>query len=395
MHSLVILGRQPMLGLAELESLYGAKHITPFGGVYALLDIPATDIDFDRLGSVIKLATILHELKTTDWPTIETYLLKMVQEHLDYIPTEGKFNVGLSNYGLKANPKIMTRTALEIKKVIKNSGRSVRIVPNKSATLSTAQVLHNHLAGGERGWELVLMRKGNSTLVCMTMAEQDIEAYTTRDQARPKRDAFVGMLPPKLAQTIINLALGTTPVKDARVLDPFCGTGVVLQEALLMGADALGSDLEPRMVDYSTENIFWLRDKFARATGYVRIELGDACTHTWQQPITTVAAETYLGRPFASIPKPEVLQDVMGPVNVIHKKFLQNLHKQLKPGTRICIAVPAWNMGNNRFKHLPILDQLTDLGYNRMVLERVPTKELLYFRPDQVVARELVILIRK
>jgi len=52
-------------------------------------------------------------------------------------------------------------------------------------------------------------------------------------------------------------------------------------------------------------------------------------------------------------------------------------------------------MGKNRFKHLPVLDQLTDLGYNRMVLERVPAKDLLYFRPDQVVARELVILIRK
>ena len=395
MQSLVILGRQPLLGIAELESLYGAKAITPFGDKFALLDIPAENIAFNRLGSVIKLVSVIKELHSTEWPTVERYLTAMTKEHLDYIPEQGKFNVGISSYGVRVSPKELTGTALSIKKIIKASGRSIRIVPNKSATLSTPQVLHNHLAGAVRGWELVCVRSGSKTLVGLTMAEQDIEAYTARDQARPKRDAFVGMLPPKLAQTIINLALGNKPVKDAHVLDPFCGTGVLLQEAQLMGANVQGTDNEPRMVEYSAENIKWLRDRWQEATGHVRIELGDARDHQWQQPIDTVAAETYLGQPMSNIPSPDKLRTILEPVNLLHKKFLLNLHGQLKPGTRICIAVPAWNLGQNRFKHLPILDQLTDLGYNRMVLERVPTKELLYFRPDQIVARELVILIRK
>ena len=395
MQSLVILGRQPLLGIAELESLYGAKAITPFGDRFALLDVPADKIEFSRLGSVIKLVSVVKELQSTDWPLVERYLLAMTKEHLDYIPTEGKFNVGISSYGVKATPKHLTASALSIKKIIKASGRSIRIVPNKSVTLSTPQVLHNHLAGATRGWELVCVRYGNKTLVGLTMAEQDIDAYSARDQVRPKRDAFVGMLPPKLAQTIINLALGTKPVKDAVVLDPFCGTGVLLQEALLMGANAQGTDNEPRMIEYSAENITWLRDRWREATGSVQIELGDARDHTWRLPVDTVAAETYLGHPMSNIPSPEKLRDILEPVNLLHKKFLQNLHGQLKSGTRLCIAVPAWNLGQNRFKHLPVLDQLTDLGYNRMVLERVPTKELLYFRPDQIVARELVILIRK
>lgn len=59
---------------------------------------------------------------------------------------------------------------------------------------------------------------------------QDIESYTARDQARPMRDARVGMLPPKLAQIIINLALSNNDITE--VLDPFCGTGVVLQEGI-------------------------------------------------------------------------------------------------------------------------------------------------------------------
>jgi tRNA G10 N-methylase Trm11 len=401
--SLVILGRQPALGLAELESLYGAKSITPFGDKYALLDINAKDIQFNRLGSVIKIASVLTELPTTEWSSVETYLLKMVPEHIDYIPEEGKFNLGLSAYGMRTNPKIMTRTALTLKKIIKSHGRSVRIVPNKGDTMSTPQILHNHLLG-ERGWELLAVRYGNKTLVCLTMGEQDIDAYTARDQARPKRDAFVGMLPPKLAQTIINLALGpvgnTPPLPITQsppptILDPFCGTGVILQEALLMGYDVQGTDNEPRMVEYSTENIQWLHGRWREATGLSNIGVGDARNHKWQQPISTVATETYLGHPMSTIPNSDKVQAASNPVNLLVKEFLKNLHPQLKPGTRLCIAVPAWHVGNNRFKHLPMLDRLTDLGYNRMVLERVATKDLLYFRPDQIVARELVILIRK
>lgn len=397
--SIVILGRQPKLGLAELESLYGAKAVHPFGNHYALLDIDAATINFDRLGGVIKLAIILTELPTIDWGQIEKYLLKMIPEHMEYIPEEGKFNLGLSSYQLPATTKQITRTALTLKKIIKATGRSVRIVPNKEAALSTPQVLHNHLIG-ERGWELVFIRKGTSTIVAMTKGEQDIDAYTARDQARPKRDAYVGMLPPKLAQTIINLAIGN--VSDSKktppstsILDPFCGTGVLLQEALLMGYDVQGTDLEPRMVEYSIENIKWLRDRWKRATGNVRIELGDARTHKWQQPITAVAAETYLGKPLKSIPPSEVMRTMVDEVNLLHKKFLQNLHGQIAPGSRLCIAIPAWNMGKNHFKHLPILDQLTDLGYNRIALEHAEQNDLLYYRPDQLVARELVIVIRK
>ncbi len=52
---------------------------------------------------------------------------------------------------------------------------------------------------------------------------QDVDEYAARDQARPKRDAYVGMLPPKLAQTLINNAYGNelSGEKRVTVLDPF------------------------------------------------------------------------------------------------------------------------------------------------------------------------------
>ena len=46
------------------------------------------------------------------------------------------------------------------------------------------------------------------------------------------------------------------------ILDPFCGTGTVLQEALLAGYDVVGTDLSQKIVDYTTENLSWLQSTF-------------------------------------------------------------------------------------------------------------------------------------
>jgi tRNA (guanine10-N2)-dimethyltransferase len=284
-------------------------------------------------------------------------------------------------------------TGLDIKKQLRKHGYSARLVPNKDATLNSAQVLHNNL-GGERGIELLIVRSGSQTIIGRTTAVQDITAYAKRDQGRPKRDAFVGMLPPKLAQTIVNLATGqASPELKQVVLDPFCGTGVILQEALLMGYGAYGSDLEPRMIEYSQKNLEWLASRSATAES--ALEVGDATDHRWQHPFSTVACETYLGRPLSGWPKPETLAAIIGSCDLIISKFLRNIGKQMPMNTRICLAIPAWiNPNNGAVKHLPMLDHLNLLGYNRVSFQQVSAGDLVYHRPDQLVGRELLVLMR-
>jgi tRNA (guanine10-N2)-dimethyltransferase len=177
------------------------------------------------------------------------------------------------------------------------------------------------------------------------------------------------------------------------VLDPFCGTGVVLQEALIMGASVYGTDLEQRMIDFSQANLDWLNTKYDLAGSYA-LETGDACTHQWSKPFDAVAGETYLGRPFSAEPDTETLGQVMRDVDTIHRKFLKNLAKQTPAGLTLCLAVPAWKTKNG-FKHLPSLDSLEELGYTRMSFVHVPDASLVYHRDDQFVGRELVVLTRK
>jgi tRNA (guanine10-N2)-dimethyltransferase len=176
------------------------------------------------------------------------------------------------------------------------------------------------------------------------------------------------------------------------VLDPICGTGVVLQEAGLMGSGMYGTDLEPRMVDFSAKNLDWLAER-ARIPSPV-LEAGDATSHQWGHPFTAIASETYLGRPLSSWPGPGKLQEIIGTCNVITEHFLKNMAAQAKPGTRLCLAVPAWRAPDGHIHHLPMLDHLEKMGYNRVSFEHARDVDLVYFRPDQIVARELLVITR-
>jgi tRNA (guanine10-N2)-dimethyltransferase len=306
--------------------------------------------------------------------------------------TEGKIQLGLSVYGVRTDPRQLMAAGLEIKKALRKAGYSVRLTPNQETALSSAQVLHNHLTG-ERGIELIAVQHDTEIVIARAVAVQDINAYAARDQNRPKRDAFVGMLPPKLAQTIVNLGTGTLPpVEGNAVLDPFCGTGVILQEAGLTGYGMYGTDLETRMVDYSAKNLEWLAERATVSSPIV--EVGDATTHQWSSPFAAVASETYLGRPLSAWPKPETLQEIIGTCNVIIEHFLKNMAAQTEPGLRLCLALPAWRAPDGRIRHLPMLDHLEKMGYNRVRFEHASAEELVYYRPDQLVARELLVITR-
>ena len=386
--TLCILGRQPAIGLAELESLYGSSAITSHSADTALVAQSIDAVPLNRLGGSIKTAQVITRLPATKWSDIEAYLL--AHSELFPLDPESKVQFGISVYGKNVPVNQIAAGALKIKKAWRARGQSVRVIPNQTAALSSAQVFHNHLTGS-RGLELIIAI-GSDTVLAQTIAVQDIDSYTQRDRSRPKRDARVGMLPPKLAQIMVNLA---APRPGDIVLDPFCGTGVVLQEAALMGYQIYGTDLEPRMVDYTKTNLEWLAKNYGEPPHWT-LDTGDATQYHWQ-PFNVVVSELYLGQAFSAPPEFSVLNRTRQTVNLIVERFLLNIHDQLaKDDSRLALAVPAWlTSGGNEILHLPLLDHLEELGYNRMSFSHVSNRELIYYRPGQIVGRELIVIKRK
>ena len=388
---LAILGRQPAISIAELESLVGANNITPIANNLALINQTNLPFNPNHVGSVIKFANIIPQTATRSLPALEKSSIKFIIS-LYPAQTAGKIKLGFSDYSGTLSRQELLRLGLSVKKTLKKNDYSSRVVPNTSPTLGSAQIIHNSLTK-QNGAELIIFKQNGSLQLAHTIHEQNIEAYAARDQARPKRDARVGMLPPKLAQTIINLASGPYQANQT-LLDPFCGTGVILQEALLMGYNVYGTDIEPKMIQYSKDNLDWLKNRIPNIDGTVTLNQGDATNYNWQPIPDIIASESYLGRPLTQALSPTDMQSLINSVNTLHKKIFAHIATQVTSGTRICLAVPAWHVGG-RFMTLPILDQLHNLGYNKLEFKHAKPQDLIYARADQIVGRQLVVLQKK
>lgn len=389
---IAILGRQPALGVAELERVYGTSAVSWFSDTSARVDSPS--LDFHKLGGSLKAGRVVLELSGGNWRRVSTALLK---HYVDaWQNTEHKVTLGISAYGWDVSARDVQGTGIILKKQLRSHDVSLRLVPNQDAVLSTATSHHNKLGANPHRIELLVVRGSSGRIIIAeSIGSQNISAFAARDQARPKTDAFVGMLPPKLARMMINMT-GLSPAQDTKqasktLLDPFCGTGVVLQEAWIDGYNVYGTDISEKMVEYSKANMKWLAEQYTHH-GTVAVALGDAMSYTWESPIDAVVCETYLGQPFSAPPSPAKLIEVRSNCDHIISTFLRNLAAQLSSGTPLCIAIPAWNDGNDHFTHLTLIGRLNDMGYRQLPLKHARPEQLLYYRDGQVVARELLLL---
>ena len=389
---IALLGRQPSLSLAELERVFGSENVHSFSRSAASVNTEKFDIV--RLGGTLKAGVVDFTSHSNDWSAISQQIIshysKIFSKH------EGKITLGISVYDMNVSPSQVQKVGLILKTLLKKQGVSLRLIPNQTSSLSSATSHHNKLGLAENKVEIIVVGKQGSTMVARSTGSQNITAYSKRDQARPKRDAFVGMLPPKLAQIMINMAAGKvaldkTKTSQMRLLDPFCGTGVILQEAALSGFQIYGTDLSDKMIDYTEENIKWLFQTHHIGT-VTNIHQGDAMDTKWSQPIDIVASETYLGQPFSAPPSPEKLRQVIKNCEFIISSFLENISAQISRGTVLCIAVPAWKDKDGKFTHLAINKYYAKLNLQQIRLKTSGSDHLVYHREDQVVGRELLLL---
>ena len=394
MKYVAIAGRQPLISLAEIQALYD-KAARLVGKKLVFFEIDEDDgknisPDINRLGGSLKLGRFFD----TDFSKLANFL---ATAH-----PEGKITLGISDFSKQKKSGLAKQKSMELKRNLARVGRSVRVITSNEPEISSATAHHNQLGEKAGCFEIFLIDRE----IYLSLGTQNITAYTERDQARPARDAKVGMLPPKLAQILINLC-GKLP-EGARVLDPFCGTGVVLQEAAIMGYVPYGTDLNGRMVEYSKKNLSWLfnernqkrfkilpdliqkKDQILKA-----ISVGDATNFTWEGEIDAVAFEGYLGAPMSKPPVDIKFKTEKAKCREIAIGFLKNITPQIKSGTPVVMALPAWLRENGKYAGLNILDEIQEMGYNFEKFQDLSQSDLLYYREGQIVAREIIVIRKR
>lgn len=372
MKYLAILGRQPELGIAELETLFGSANIQQFGRTGALLN---TAPDINELGGTIKVGRVLYRGTSGD--------INEIPLDMNELPLRaGKTNFGLSYYGIQATPRFVNRAGITLKKRLQKQGSVRFVAPQTGLALTAAQVKFNGLI--RNGFELLILVHKQKMVVAITEQIQDIDWYAARDYQRPTRSAKVGMLPPKLAQIMVNTT--SAPV----VYDPFCGTGVVLQEALLLGRIARGSDVAPDMVSATRDNLTWLTQQRSDLADWSAAE-ADARNVTLPSGKLAIVSEGYLGPNMSSKPSVQQLGPIISELRALYRDSLANWSAQIDSETEITLTAPIWQTPDG-WKPLGIVDLLPDLGYTLRQFAHVKSDALIYRRPNQFVGRQLLIL---
>ncbi len=385
-----VLGREPLLSYAELAAVFGfADGVGEYAPPLYLTDETYDDAFMNELGGVIKMGREVARAVTTEQlePFLRSYLAAK----------EGRALFGLSVYVHPNAPSAArSRIALpwvvtlgkRLKQALRDEGVSARYVLNESIALSSASVANNKLVG--KGVEFLLFLDRDGTWrVGITSAVQPFAAWSDRDYGRPGRDDLSGMLPPKLALMMINLA---GSAKDEVLLDPFCGSGTIITEALRVGYTRLiGSDVSVKAVEDAARNVEWFLKKHADISVRPELAVRDVRSlseHIAPGSIGAVVTEPFLGKPKRGREARVELEAEMKMLSVLYAEALAVMYKLLKPSGRLVMIVPRFEAPGGAVRMTSFMENAKRIGFK---LDPVVqnAERLVYARSEQRVAREI------
>lgn len=408
-----ILGRKHLLSIAEILHVLDPKdHIVDITHEAFIVDLheelKKPQESLNRLGGTIKIAKIFSELSLS-----QSDFASPISEHLHrlFSDRDTKLSYGLSMYSFSQGyDRQIKNTLMKIKKSLKADGIKSRFINKNFKNVKNAAIAGEKLL--EDGIDLNIINGTHNTYCAETVALQDFESYSHRDYDRPARDARLGMLPPKLAQIMINVAGFTTLNSDidAKTLyDPFCGMGTVLTEGLLLKFNVVGSDISPEVIEGASKNIDWHIQEFTHTNQSQLLQPlfpKDATSleskDFIQQP-DCIVTESYLGPPQTHVPEPKIMKKNFQHIQETLTRFFRNAHPLLKPNTPIVISFAAYRGKGTIHTMEQLPEQIQNLGYK---IEPLIPKEiaarhnlkseqsLLYDRPDQTVGRQIWKFVR-
>ncbi len=394
-----ILGTNPALSVEEILTVLGCTMdaVTDVGPDFAIVSTAEEFAPVDllsRLGGTIKIGRLLRTMSGISQLTPEVWRQSL---SLDADKAK-KIIFGFSQYGLPKSAYALQGVGLKVKKLLKAEGYNARLMANKEGQLSSVAVQKNDLIGSEL---LIIKGSASELYLGLTEAVQDFESYGQRDYGRPERDSARGMLPPKVAQMMINLA--QIPEHGA-VLDPFCGLGTVAQEAWQMDRDwqIVCSDNDAVAVEQAKKNIQWLiKDKEAEQVRFTVTPV-QSLTKIYDQPIfDAVVTEPYLGpaRELQRSLSETRRQQIVTEVSQLYLQAFGQFTKVVKSGGRVVMVWPMYQRGRD-YELMPIMTEVAKLGFrplmpairhSRLASELTERGTLWYHRQDQAVAREIVV----
>jgi tRNA G10 N-methylase Trm11 len=423
-----ILGQSPKLSAAEIAAFLQKENlnfkIVKYSEEVLILDLK-TELEaekiLDQLGGTVKLGYVLAntEIKKINAEFLTSQLLKSkVQSpesraqnsELRAAPDYGlrtqssKFHFGFSTYYLsQVNFHLPRNFGLEVKRLLKERGLSSRLVIDKGKNLSSVTVAKNRLL--KNGAEICFLVDNNQIYLGKTLAVQKFGEYSKFDYGRPGRDPQAGMLPPKVAKMMINLAsLPATGYQLPAILDPFCGSGTILQEAARLGyQNLIGSDLSPKAVEDTKANFQFLTSHSPHSSfpiphsSFHVLDARHLSTKIKPTSIDAIITEPHLGPPLRGNEPTNKIQQIIAELSQLYLQALAEFKKVLKPGGKLVIIFPIINgqpsISDQQSEQIKKLGFIADWHLPAELKTLLsPRGSIIYSRSGQRVEREIFVL---
>ncbi|MDD4878727.1 MAG: hypothetical protein PHO02_06895 [Candidatus Nanoarchaeia archaeon] len=360
-----ILGRDPELSILELASYLNARKvqykIKARSKTAALVSLP--ELNFAKvikgLGGTVKIARVISDLDSEEL----------------YSGSSNKIKYGISVYDDsdvdELKEYIKTRMRQEkLKAAYKRSSRQEPfLMPN--------DVIRHELMN--EGFELVVY----DNMAARTIAVFNPFEYEKRDTERPKQREL-HMLSIRLAKILINLSMAK---EGDDLIDPFCGYGILLQEAMLMGVNAIGFDISRECAEASKVNLAWIAKKYKSSAQFKIFNANSRQISRFIEKADAAATEPYMGPLLNKIP---VRKDAIKTIQVLeplYRDVLKELAKVVKGN--IAIIVPRFRLYSGERIKFNFERMLSEFGFKPVSALSEVKLPIIYTASDSKIEREI------
>ena len=321
----IIYGKNPKLSEAEFWAFmrrFGLKVKVVESSTHWIIFESDKSIErlFHRLGGSLKLVRILGEgeeaIKDLDYAKLFT----------------------VSIYG-RDDWKLWRKLGSEIKKNFKSQGPSKFFKPAKVYAMPSELILK----GFPEVKDFVFFFD-KRVYVGETITLTDPFELKKLDVERPVQRAILS-IPPRLARIMVNL----TEIRQGNFLDPFCGIGTIVQEFLLQGLNAYGSDSNPKAIHGAKENLKWLKKEF-RTKRSAHLEICDArkLKRCFRVKFDAIVTEPYMGKPLKYHPTKGEAIKLANELDRFYYSVFDSFGDVLKRHGRVVFVFPAYKLNDGR-----------------------------------------------
>jgi len=343
---------------------FKASVITDLGGIIKIADAKAT------LSTTTIKEAILEKSKPAQQQVANALASSGLVEAIAKQPEKALFGVSVycAENSLRPYSRVIQRlVGSKVKNQLSETGKKANFIgfskDRKLAQLSHVEVLKKGLV--ENQAEVLLGIGKEETWVASTVGVHNPFEFQKRDIYKPNQRKIFAM-PPRLARIMVNLSVCTS---GKTLLDPFCGVGTILQEALLEGAIVVGTDVNSWCVKATEENLEWLTREYGLKNTEFRIVQGDIgrlAQKVGVDSVDCVVSEPDLGPALRDVPTGPYAQKIIAKLQPLFYGFIEQAYRVLRSGGRLVLVTPYIRTRSRQAVTMPIDEQFERCGFKRV-----------------------------